>query len=91
MKQFTQCRDPTGWNHSSDPRRLPFDAFADLATELPQHFVAIALLNNALHPPTEAVAVLIGQFLCDDNHDFLVLRNIVPLSELGPISRKAGL
>jgi hypothetical protein len=62
---------------------LPLDALGHLATKLLQHFVAIALLNNALHPPIEAVAVLIGQFLCDDNHDFLVLRNIVPLSELG--------
>jgi hypothetical protein len=48
------------------------DALGHLATKLLQHFVAIALLNNALDPSIEAVAVIISQFLCDDDHDFLV-------------------
>jgi hypothetical protein len=45
---------------SCAPHSLPFDAFADLATELPQHFIAIALLNDTFDAAVEAVTVLLG-------------------------------
>src|SRR5262245_22343878 len=73
---------------SYEPRGLPFDAPADLATELPQHFVAIALLNDALDAAIEAVADLIGQVLGGDDHywDFLAVGpSAQRVEELEPI------
>src|SRR5262249_52346005 len=52
-----------------------FDAPADLATELTQHLVAIALLNNALDAAVESVAILLGQVFCGDDHD----RDVLPV------------
>src|SRR5262245_2597260 len=69
------CRCLRRKGSSSGPRGLRFDAPADLATELSQHFVAIALLNDALDAAIEAVAVLIGQVLGGDDYywDFLAV------------------
>ena len=57
------------------PRCLPFDGLAYLASELTQHFVAVALLNNALDPAIEARAVLFGQVFRGDDHD----RDVLPV------------
>src|SRR5262249_55727561 len=57
------------------PRCLPFDALAYLASKLTQHFIAVALLNNALHAAIETHAVLFRQVLRGDDHD----RDILPV------------
>src|SRR2546430_11708923 len=58
-KECNRLRDaaemcPRRRESSHAPRRLAFDALSYLATKLPQHFVAIGLLNNALDAAIEA-------------------------------------
>src|ERR1700738_5016194 len=60
---------------SRAPRRVALDALSYLATKLPQHLVAIGLLNDALDAAIEAVTVLLRQALRRDHHH----RDVVPV------------
>src|SRR5262245_28090138 len=78
--RFSACRRyrhcPRRRESSCDPHGPALDALADLATELTQHFVAVALLDDALDAAVEALAILLREVLrgYDHDRDFLPVR-----------------
>src|SRR5262249_35458013 len=69
--RYRRC--PQRRESSCSPHGPALDALADLATELTQHFVAVALLNDALDPAIEAVGILLREVLRGYDHDWKFL------------------